>query len=104
MTIKLYADENIPKSVITILRELGHNILTAQEAGKANQRIPDPEVLAYATQLHRTVITLNRHDFVNLHKVVKKTYWYHSLSGRSQTSTSISAKNSCTTPYIYFFR
>ncbi|EDN69097.1 conserved hypothetical protein [Beggiatoa sp. PS] len=71
MTIKLYADENVPKSIIIALRELGHNILTAQEAGKANQRIPDPEVLAYATQLHRAVITLNRHDFANLHKVVK---------------------------------
>jgi predicted nuclease of predicted toxin-antitoxin system len=70
--IKLYADENIPKSIITILRELGHNILTAQEAFKANQRIPDSEVLTYATQIHRAIITLNRNDFVNLHKVVEK--------------------------------
>jgi predicted nuclease of predicted toxin-antitoxin system len=72
MTTKLYADENIPKSVISALRKLGHNVLTVSEAGQANQRIPDTEVLAYATQLHRAVITLNRNDFIQLHKVVKK--------------------------------
>lgn len=39
-----------------------------QEAGKANQRISDPQVLAFATQQERAVLTLNRRDFIRLHK------------------------------------
>ncbi len=53
-----------------VLRSLGHDILTVQEAGNANQRIPDPDVLAFATKDHRAVLTFNRHDFVRLHKIL----------------------------------
>ena len=38
---KLYADEGFPKVVTELLRQFGHDVLTVQEAGKANQRIPD---------------------------------------------------------------
>jgi predicted nuclease of predicted toxin-antitoxin system len=50
------------------LRVLGYNILTAQEAAQANRRIPDEQVLAFARQENRAVITQNRRDFVRLHK------------------------------------
>ena len=33
---RLYADEQFPRIVVKLLRELGHDILTVQEAGKAN--------------------------------------------------------------------
>jgi hypothetical protein len=36
--------------------------------GVPNQRIPDEEVLRYASELGRAVITLNRRDFVHLHR------------------------------------
>lgn len=36
-----YADEQFPFQVVVLLRKLGHDVLTVQEAGKANQRIPD---------------------------------------------------------------
>jgi len=49
------------------LRVLGHDVLTTLEAGNANQRIPDDELLAYAAQLNKTVLTLNRRDFIRLH-------------------------------------
>ena len=42
---RFYADENFPRQVVDALRELWHDVLTASESGKANQRIPDPEVL-----------------------------------------------------------
>ena len=45
---RLYADEQFPRIVVNLLRALGHDILTVQEAGKANQRIPDEDVLAFA--------------------------------------------------------
>jgi predicted nuclease of predicted toxin-antitoxin system len=63
----LYADEQFPRVVVDALRQLGHNILTVQEAGKANQRIPDEEVLAFAIIKNRAVLTINRVDFIRLH-------------------------------------
>ena len=62
-----YADENFPLEVVQALRKLGHDVLTAFEAGKANQRIPDDAVLEFATRSGRTVLTLNRWDFIALH-------------------------------------
>ena len=41
------------------LRDKGYDILTALEAGNANQGIPDKDVLAFAIKEHRAVITLN---------------------------------------------
>jgi predicted nuclease of predicted toxin-antitoxin system len=66
---RLYADEQFPKIVVKLLRELGHDILTVQEAGKANQRIPDEDVLAFAISDNRTVLTINRTDFIRLHNL-----------------------------------
>jgi predicted nuclease of predicted toxin-antitoxin system len=67
--MKLYADEQYPYPVVKCLRELGHDVLTVREAGKANQRIPDDEVLAFATSLDRVLVTQNRKDFIQLHRV-----------------------------------
>jgi predicted nuclease of predicted toxin-antitoxin system len=62
---RLYADEQYPYPVVEYLRALGHNVLTVQEAGKANQKVPDSEVLAFATIEQRAVVTQNRKDFVS---------------------------------------
>ena len=50
------------------LRRLGHDVLTVLEAGKAEQSIPDDQVLAFAISLGRAVLTLNRKHFVQLHR------------------------------------
>lgn len=63
----LYADENVPRAVVRALRGVGHDVLTAVEDGRANQGIPDPEVLDRATALGRAVLTNNRWDFHGLH-------------------------------------
>lgn len=63
----LYSNENFPKRVVDELRRLGHDVLTSYESGRANQKVADDEVLAFATQLDRAVLTLNRHDFIRLH-------------------------------------
>jgi hypothetical protein len=62
-----YADENFPLPTVEALRRLGHDVLTAFEAGQANQRIKDDAVLEFATQSSRAVLTLNRWEFVGLH-------------------------------------
>ena len=63
----LYADEQFPLPVVTRLRAKGYDILTVQDAGNANQAIPDDEVLVFATSQNRAVITQNRRDFIWLH-------------------------------------
>ena len=45
----LFADENFPQQVVAALRARGHDVLTAQEAGLANQRVRDEDILAEAT-------------------------------------------------------
>ena len=68
---RLYSNENFPRRVVEALRELGHDVLTSLDAGRANRRIPDEEVLDFATREKRAVLTLNRRDFVRLHLSTK---------------------------------
>ena len=63
----LFSDENFDRNVVLELRRLGHDVLTAHEAGRANQQIPDADVLAFATLLERAVLTFDRRDYRRLH-------------------------------------
>ncbi len=63
-----YGNENFPQPVVEALRELGHDVVPTHDALQSNQEIPDEEVLAFATQEGRAVITLNRRDFIRLHR------------------------------------
>lgn len=63
-----YADENFPLTVVVELLHLGHDVLTAFEDGKANQKIPDDKVVERAAELGRAVLTINRKDFKKIHE------------------------------------
>lgn len=65
---RLYANENFPLPVVNELRRLGHDVLTTQDTGRAEQAVPDEEVLEFAVNQKRAVITLNRKHFVQLHR------------------------------------
>lgn len=65
---RLYSNENFHRLVVEGLRELGHDVLTSLESGRANQRIPDDEVLDFATSEGRTLLTFNRLHFMRLHR------------------------------------
>ncbi|MBD2681127.1 MULTISPECIES: DUF5615 family PIN-like protein [Nostoc] len=65
---KFYANENFPIDLVKELRQLGYDVLTSYEAGQANQSISDEEVLNFAHEQQRVMITLNREDFISLHK------------------------------------
>ena len=65
---RLYTNENFPRRIAELLRSLGHDVLTSQEAGNANQGIPDEDVLTVAMQEGRAVVTINRRDFIRLHR------------------------------------
>jgi Domain of unknown function (DUF5615) len=64
---RLYANENFPFPVVAELRRLGHDVVTVQETGKAEQAWPDEDVLAFARDEGRALLTLNRKHFVRLH-------------------------------------
>jgi hypothetical protein len=57
----LYADECFPHPVVEELRNLGHDVLTAQDDGRT--ATPDPDVLARAHSLGRTILTYNRRHY-----------------------------------------
>ncbi|MBN3899752.1 MAG: DUF5615 family PIN-like protein [Nostoc sp. NOS(2021)] len=65
---RFYADEQFPLPVVELLRTLEHDVLTVQEAGNAERGIPDDEVLAFATSQERSILTINRDDFIRLHR------------------------------------
>jgi predicted nuclease of predicted toxin-antitoxin system len=65
--VRFYADENFPRPVVDRLRALGHDVLTAQEAGNGGQGIPDEDVVLFAKAHGRAVLTLNRRDFIRIH-------------------------------------
>ncbi len=62
---RLYADEDFPWGAVQILRNLGHDVRTVQEAGHCGTA--DPDVLADATADGRAVLTHNHRDFQRLH-------------------------------------
>lgn len=62
----LYADEDFPQPVVEKLRRLGHDVLTAQEDGRT--ATPDPQVLARAFALGRSLLTHNRRHYERLHR------------------------------------
>jgi len=64
---QLYSNENFPFPTVEELRKLGHDVLTTLESGRAGLRIPDDQVLEFANQTERILITLNRKHFKNLH-------------------------------------
>jgi len=51
------------------LRRLGYDVLTTLEAGKAGQAVPDEDVLEFAREQQRVLVTLNRKHFIRLHRL-----------------------------------
>ena len=66
--VRFYADEQFPLPVVQLLRTLGHDVLTVQEAENADQGIPDEKVLAFGVSQERSILTINRVDFIRLHR------------------------------------
>ena len=65
---RLYANENFPLPVVEALRAAGADVITVSETGKAEQAWPDEDVLEFAAQDDRALLTLNRKHFIRLHR------------------------------------
>src|SRR5437764_164491 len=86
---RLYADENFPRGAVLILRSLGHDVLTVQEAGRSGAA--DLVVLTDATADGRAVLTHNHRHFKPLHAgaqppggIISCTRDDHDLPGLAQ--------------------
>jgi len=63
----LYTNENFPLPAALELRRLDHDVMTIQESGHAGESLSDEAVLSFAVAEERTLVTLNRRHFVQLH-------------------------------------
>jgi hypothetical protein len=64
--MQLYAYEDFPFPSVERLRQLGHDVLMAQEDGRT--ATPDPDVLARAHTLGRALLTCNRRHYERLNR------------------------------------
>jgi hypothetical protein len=64
---RLYSNEIFPLPAVEELRRLGHDVLTIQETGKANQAMTDEDVLDFANNEQRILLTPNRRHFIKWH-------------------------------------
>lgn len=65
---RIYANENFYYAVAEMLQQLGHDVLTTKAAGNDNRRIPDEDVLAFAIDEQRILVTFNYNHFKRLHR------------------------------------
>ena len=81
-----YANENVPLPVVRPLRQLGYDLLTTYESGKAGQAMSDEALLAFAISESRIVFTLNRRHFIRLHHLM---HLCSRVFGASQTDVTV---------------
>jgi predicted nuclease of predicted toxin-antitoxin system len=62
--IRYYFDEHVRAAIVGYLRSRAIDVLTTQEAGRANLRIADVEQLAFATEQNRILVSSDS-DFLN---------------------------------------
>ena len=64
---RLYLDEQIDTALTDLLIQYGHDVLHCHDAG--NDGAPDTEQLLFAARANRILVTLNREDFEELHRL-----------------------------------
>ena len=64
---RCYLDEDTPREVGSILTRYGHDVVHAYDLG--NQGITDAEHLQLAANAGRILVTYNRRDFEDLHRL-----------------------------------
>lgn len=64
---RLYLDEQIDTALTDLLIQYGHDTIHCHDAG--NDGAPDTEQLLFAARANRILVTLNREDFEELHRL-----------------------------------
>jgi|SRR3989304_3876766 len=66
MRIKLYLDEDVPRSFAQALLNRGVDVITTQQVQQ--EALSDIEQLEYAIKRQRAIFTHNKKDFISLHR------------------------------------
>jgi predicted nuclease of predicted toxin-antitoxin system len=74
--IRYFFDEHIDPGVASYLRSHTIDVLTAFEAGRANQKISDKDQLHFATSQGRVLVSRDKH-FLNPHEAPQLTTGQH---------------------------
>jgi Domain of unknown function (DUF5615) len=67
--IRLFTDEDVDADLASELRRHGYEVLSTQEAGRHNQRIPDTGQLDFATRQQRAILVHNIDEYITLAKL-----------------------------------
>ena len=73
--IKIYTDEDVFGTVARALRDRGFDAVSTPEAG--NLGLSDLEQLCHAVSQHRTILTFNVSDFIQLHTQFRENNQEH---------------------------
>jgi hypothetical protein len=86
---QLYAVENFDARIVAELRQYGHDVQAAHEAGQAGQGISDVDGLAFAVSQNRAVLTFDRRDVIRIHKMLSAFITRVSLTVVSSSARTI---------------
>ena len=64
--IRLYTDEDVDPRLARQLQRHGYDALSCVDAGNHNQKFDDAWQLRFATRQHRTILTHNNGDYIQL--------------------------------------
>ena len=65
--VRIYLDEDISRDTKRALEQSGHDVVHASDIGYRS--MPDPQHLKYAAETGRVLVTFNRRDFRDAHKI-----------------------------------
>ena len=77
MSFPLYFDEHVPVLLAQLLREQGHDVLTAYEAGMAHQKHSDGTQLRFAVSQGRAMFTFDKVDYIDLSREWAQAGYHH---------------------------
>lgn len=78
MSFPLYFDEHVPILLAHLLREQGHDVRTAYEAGMAHQKHSDGTQLRFAASQGRAMFTFDKVDYIDLSREWAQAGYHHS--------------------------
>ena len=64
---RVYTNENFPIPSVEELKRLGHDVISVLDSRNAGRSMTDVEVLQFAVESRRVLVTLNRKHFIHLH-------------------------------------
>ncbi len=65
---RLYTNEKFPIPSVEELKRLGHDVISVLDSDNAGKSMTDVEILQFAAESRRVLVTLNKKHFIHLHQ------------------------------------